>query len=494
MNLSRRQLIGSAAALAAAEALLPIAANAVDSWSGTVDVIIAGTGAAGICAAIEALRGGLDVLAIESRPTEGGSTALSGGVLYLGAGTALQKAAGFEDDAEAMAAFISAGQRYPDLKKIALYCEQSPAHFDWLVANGVPFTNTFSPGKERPEEPVSLFHSGGERGYPFSELAKPAPRGHVPATQGRSGALLIGTLNASARKLGMKLVTDSPLEKLIVESDGRVVGVAYRSGGTTTHVRARRGVVLACGGFIHNSAMTELYAPVLRDCVPLAAPGDIGTGIRLAQGIGAATARLDEGFAIIPLYPPEHLLNGIIVNRSGQRFVAEDSYYGVLGHHIAYLQQGKAYLIVNQHHALPAENHKFTERARGTPTEIAHALQLPAGALEATLSYYNAHGAEAHDPLLRKASRYVVPLQSPLVAYDLSLGSTFFPAHTFGGLRTDTDSRVIHVNGEPIPGLYAAGRTARGLPAAPYLASGLSLGDATFFGRRAGRHLAQQRS
>ena len=83
------------------------------------------------------------------------------------------------------------------------------------------------------------------------------------------------------------------------------------------------------------------------------------------------------------------------------------------------------------------------------------------------------------------------PLQGPpYKAWDLSVEKAFFPAHTFGGLRTTVDGQVLSSFGEVIPGLYAAGRNTAGLPTAPYIASGLSVGDATFFGRRAGRAAA----
>lgn len=492
MALARRQLLRASLAAAAAGTVAPLLAKEVRGWTRVVDVVIAGSGAGGVCAAIEARRAGLDVLVIESQAALGGSTAMSGGVVYLGAGTALQKALGFDDSAEAMAAFITAASRHPDYGKVALYCEESPSHFDWLVANGVSYNERFSPGKERPEEPISLFYSGGERGYPFREMAVPAPRGHVPAVRGRGGAALITSLTGTARSLGVQFMTSAPLERLILESDGRIAGVAYQHSGTLNHIRTRCGVVLACGGFIHNRAMTMRHAPVLHDCVPLAGVGDIGTGIRLAEGLGAATARLHEGFAILPLYPPERLLRGIIINRYGQRFVAEDSYYGVIGHNIAYLQHGTAYLIADVDCALDAGDNKFPERGRGTLADLAMHLQLSPDALEATMAYYNSHCEQGRDPQLHKASEHLSPLRPPFVAYDLSVGSTYFPAHTFGGLCTDIDSRVLHVDGEAIPGLYAAGRTARGLPTAPYMASGLSLGDATFFGRRAGRHLAKR--
>jgi 3-oxo-5alpha-steroid 4-dehydrogenase len=90
--------------------------------------------------------------------------------------------------------------------------------------------------------------------------------------------------------------------------------------------------------------------------------------------------------------------------------------------------------------------------------------------------------------MFNKAKAYVRPLQGPpYKAWDISVDRAFFPAHTFGGLATNTEGAVINSFGETIPGLFAAGRNTAGIPTAPYLASGLSVGDATFFGRRAGR-------
>ena len=75
----------------------------------------------------------------------------------------------------------------------------------------------------------------------------------------------------------------------------------------------------------------------------------------------------------------------------------------------------------------------------------------------------------------------------PYFAYDLSVETAFFPAHTFGGLHTSVNGEVMDAWGEAIPGLYAAGRTSSGLPTSPYIASGISLGDCSFFGRLAGQ-------
>ncbi len=152
------------------------------------DVLVVGSGAAGVCAAIEARQAGAEVLLIESLSRFGGSSAMSGGVVYAGGGTALQKALKVEDSVEQMYRFIAlAGAIHPPLDKIQLYCEESAAHFDWLVAQGVPYTEKFSASKELPMGDESLYFSGTELAWPARDLATPAPRGHVPGVPGMTG-------------------------------------------------------------------------------------------------------------------------------------------------------------------------------------------------------------------------------------------------------------------------------------------------------------------
>ncbi|MEZ5503177.1 MAG: FAD-dependent oxidoreductase [Halioglobus sp.] len=141
--LTRRGLLTglgvAAATVAAGAAALP--RSAVPAWDMRTDVLVAGSGAAGVCAALEARQAGAEVLLIEALSRFGGSSAMSGGVVYAGGGTALQKALGVHDSEEQMYRFLSqAGALHPPLEKIQLYCEGSVEHFDWLVAQGVPYT------------------------------------------------------------------------------------------------------------------------------------------------------------------------------------------------------------------------------------------------------------------------------------------------------------------------------------------------------------------
>lgn len=424
---------------------------------------------------------------------------MSGGVVYAGGGTALQKALGVEDSAEDMYNFLArAGTVNPPLDKIQLYCEESPAHFDWLVAQGVPYGEKFTAAKGLPMGDESLYVSGTELAWPARELAKPAARGHVPGVPGMNGGrVMMEALLTRAEVAGVKMQTRAGAQRLVLENDGSVAGLSITVDGQRKSVRARRGIVLACGGFIHNSEMLKLYAPQLANCsVPWGNAGDLGQGINMGISAGGAALRMNEGFAIAPIYPPEHTISGLLVNRSGQRFISEESYHGVLGHAIAYHQQGQAWLVTDEGSTFGFAQDNFPLAAQSnTIGGLADQLKLPRGALQNTVAYYNRYAANGQDPMFHKSKPYTRPLQGPPYrAWDLSVDRAFFPAHTFGGLHTSTKGEVINSFGDVIPRLYAAGRNTAGIPTAPYIASGLSVGDASFFGRRAGEAAAGMRS
>lgn len=493
----RRFLAAAAGALAVSAApAMALPRSSVPAWDEQVDVLVAGSGAAGTCAAIEARRAGASVRVLEALAVPGGSSTLSGGVVYAGGGTSLQRALKVEDSPEAMFNYLlRAGMAPPPRQKLQLYCEQSPEHFDWLVAQGVPYSEKMTTAKGLPMGDESLYYSGSELAWPARDMATPAPRGHVPGIAGMNGGRrMMQVLHGQLRAEGVEPLTRCQMERLVVETDGRVTGAVVTRDGQRNYLRARRGVVLACGGFIHNSAMLKQYAPQLSRCsVPWGGAGDLGQGINMGIGVGAAALRMHEGFAIAPIYPPEEAIAGILVNGAGQRFIAEDAYHGMIGHSIAYQQQGRAYLLTDQTSSYAGPQDNFPLLAQSSSIGgLAGQLKLPAGALQNSVAYYNRYAGKGQDPMFNKARAYVRPLQKPpFKAWDISVDRAFFPAHTFGGLATDVDAAVINSFGEAIPGLFAAGRNTAGIPTAPYLGSGLSVGDATFFGRRAGRAAAR---
>ncbi len=498
---TRRGLLGAlgATAVTAAAGAAATPRSAVKSWDLRTDVLVVGSGAAGVSAAIEARRADARVMLIESLPRFGGSSAMSGGVVYAGGGTALQKALNVEDSVEQMYRFLTlAGTLHPPHEKIQLYCEGSAGHFDWLVEQGIRYTDKLTLAKGLPMGDESLYFSGTEQAWPARDLAQPAPRGHVPGIPGMNGGRhLMEALLSRVAALGVTMRAGVAAHRLVTESDGRIAGVIVSSDGEQRAIAVQRGVVLACGGFIHNREMMRQYAPQLYECsVPWGNAGDLGAGINMGIAVGAAALRMNEGFAIAPIYPPESVLSGIVVNASGQRFISEESYHGVLGDAIAYHQKGRAWLITDRDSSYAFHQDNFLPVAEAsTIGDIASRLEFPRGALQQTVAYYNLHAANGDDPMFRKSRLYLRPLQGPpYKAWDLSTSRAFFPAHTFGGLHTGTDGQVLSSFGEVIPGLYAAGRNSAGIPTAPYIASGLSVGDCTFFGRRAGRAAARMRT
>jgi 3-oxo-5alpha-steroid 4-dehydrogenase len=152
-------------------------------------------------------------------------------------------------------------------------------------------------------------------------------------------------------------------------------------------------------------------------------------------------------------------------------------------------QHGQAYLVVDEEHYAPNWLGVRATWVAGTATELEDEIGLPAGSLSATLAYYNEHAARGDDPLFHKRAPVLSPLAGPLAVFDLRADKFIYAPFTLGGLRTDVASAVLDLDGAAIPGLFAAGRTTSGVATLGY-ASGLSLGDSTFFGRIAGRSAA----
>ena len=223
----------------------------VATWSDSADVVVVGLGAAGAAVALEASGTGAETLVLERAAAGGGTSAMSGGVLYLGGGTALQKACGFEDSCEAMYAYLMAScGESPDEAKVRLYCEGSCEHYAWLVAQGVPFKPVFYDGcSGEPPTDDGLVWSGSERAHPFCELARPAPRGHVPQLEHQAGPMLMRALLAAVAASSARVAAGQRCTALVRDDSGGVVGV-IASGERA--IRARRGVVLTTGGFIQR--------------------------------------------------------------------------------------------------------------------------------------------------------------------------------------------------------------------------------------------------
>jgi succinate dehydrogenase/fumarate reductase flavoprotein subunit len=482
-----------------------ISADDVTSWSDDVDVIVIGFGIGGGCAAVSAAAAGARVLVLERAAAAGGTTSLAGGHFYLGGGTAVQQATGHADSPEEMYKYLVAVSREPELDKIRAYCDGSVEHFNWLEDLGFQFERSYYPGKVVvPPGTEGLSYTGNEKVWPFCEQAMPAPRGHSVPVPGELGgaSMVVDLLVKRADALGVRVQYETGATNLVVD-DGGVVGVAWKHFTETGAVKAKA-VVIAAGGFAMNPDMVAEHTPALgqprrtkhhRLVAPyiLGNPNDDGLGIRLGVSAGGATKYMDELFITAAAYPPEVLLTGLIVNKEGKRFVAEDSYHSRTSAFVLEQPDHTAYLIVDEGHTEMPEMPliRFLDGYE-TIAELETALGIPAGNVATTLDRYNKFAAAGEDPDFHKQPEYVAPQDNgPWAVFDLSLGRAMYSGFTMGGLAVTVDGEVRRGDGTVIPGLYAVGACASNIAQdGKGYASGTQLGEGSFFGRRAGAHAA----
>ncbi|BBZ13767.1 FAD-binding protein [Mycobacterium branderi] len=477
---------------------IPATVNAdeVSAWSDDVDVAVIGFGIAGGCAAVSAAAAGARVLVLERAAAAGGTTAMAGGHFYLGGGTAVQQATGHPDSPEEMYKYLVAVSRQPDHEKIRAYCEGSVEHFNWLEDLGFQFERSYYPEKAVIQPNTEgLMYTGNEKVWPFCEQAVPAPRGHkVPVPGDTEGAkLVIDLLLKRAENLGVQIRYETGATGLVVNEAGAVTGVTWKQFAETGAVRAKS-VIIAAGGFVMNPEMVAKYTPKLAEKpFVLGNTYDDGLGIRLGVSVGGATQHMDQIFITAPAYPPSILLTGIIVNKLGKRFVAEDSYHSRTSGFVMDQPDSAAFLIVDEAH-MERPQVPLVPLIDGWETvpEMEAALGIPSGNLVATLDRYNEFAARGEDPDFHKQPEFLAPQdKGPWGAFDLSLGKAMYAGFTIGGLATSVDGQVLREDGSVVPGLYAVGACASNIAQdGKGYASGTQLGEGSFFGRRAGAHAA----
>jgi len=221
---------------------------------------------------------------------------------------------------------------------------------------------------------------------------------------------------------------------------------------------------------------------------------DDGLGIRLGLSAGGQALHMDQAFITAPFYPPAKLLTGIVVNRDGRRFVAEDSYHARTSGFVLDQPGSAAFLIVDSvHMAYPQMPLVPFIDGWESVTEMEQGLGIPPGNLAATLAAYNAGAARGEDPEFHKHPDWLEPQDTgPWAAFDLTLGQAMYAGFTLGGLRCTVDGQVQRADGSVVAGLYAAGACASNIAQdGKGYSSGTQLGEGSFFGRRAGRHAAR---
>lgn len=534
-------------------------------WNASCDVLVVGWGCAGASAALEAREQGLEVTVLE-RFEGGGASRLSGGIVYAGGGTPYQKAAGYEDSVDNMFAYLKKeNQGVVSDATLRRFCEQSAGNLAWLEKNGARYEASYLKVKTSYPPKDKFFYYSGNEVVPAYRTPgfSPVPRGHRTYGANMSGEALMDALQAATRKNGAQVLTQTVVRRLLQDASGAVVGVeCYRlppdhaltrkhqklsqsipnwrniappmaqkmrnqqakieqelidSGAAKPMlIRARKGVVLATGGFIFNLDMVARHAPHFSQAFLLGAAGCDGSGIRLGQSAGGDTGQMHNFSGWRFITPPVVWPRGIVVNTRGERFCNEQVYGERLGHEMMEHQGGKAWLILDKRlqraawrecvtggwwyfQWLPAMLSMLLAKKAATPEALAAKIGADPAILSREIAAYNAAAVapsgdelQPSDPQGKTPDMCQALDAAPYYAVDISVTSPTLPmaAITLGGLKVSEDSgRVLDAQGQEIVGLYAVGRAAVGIPSARYI-SGLSLADCVFSGRRAARHAA----
>lgn len=460
LKIDRRTLLKtavSAGAAAAAPAVLAADANAV-RWSEVHDVVIAGAGGAGLAAAV--MAGGIskDVVVLEKTQDVGGNTRLADA--FNAVDPAVQKPLGIEDSPELHARqMLETGRWCADPKLVETVATGAPRALAWLKELGVRF------------EPDV-----------YQVYGSLWPRTHSPSEPEGSG--YIHPLLFKCRELGVE---------------------AERRNGRRLVIRARRGVVVATGGFGANAELVGRFAPRLGHLRSTNLPGTTGDLIAPLEDIGAAAVGMDF-FQLLPGSAEDGRFIGaastvermIFVNRAGERFIAEDRPSSKLSAAVLAQPGGIAFPIldVNGYSAMRTLSRAMFDRAlmRGDAfeansiPELASLLQIPAEALVATVEAYNEAVETGHDPVGRKAAVLMHRIaRRPFYGAKVTMCVNC----TLGGIAITPRAEVLDRHGRVIPRLYAAGEVTGGVHGANYM-GGNALSDVFTFGRIAGENAVQE--
>ena len=554
------------------------------------DALVVGSGAAGMSAAVTAGHRGLNVLIVEKEPCFGGTTARSGGWLWI-PGTSLARQwgivespdqarsylrheAGNSFDAARVDAFLSAGPEAVDF-----FTSQTALRFDMPLV--FPDYHAEAPGgAQGGRSMVTRPFDGRELGPHIKFLGAALPELTVfgmmlgsgkeivhfmRATKSLTSAIyvarrlsrhfmdvmrygrgmtltngnaLAGRLAKSAFDLKIPLWLSSPVRELIVEN-GAVRGAMVEREGRLVRVHAKRGVILACGGFPHDIARRKAmfpHAPTGTEHYSPGPTGNTGDGLRLAEAVGgrvedtlpnaaawvpvSVTKRKDGTRGVMPHFIDRAKPGVIAVMRDGARFANEgNSYHDFVQEMMKAAKPGEeiAAFLICDHQTLrkyglgcvppfpmPIGRHLSTGYLMRGDTLAALAAEagIDAAGLEATVRQFNPSAADGQDPAFGKGSRAynrfqgdalhgpnpcIAPItRGPFYAIKMVIGDL----GTYAGIKTDENARALDANDRAIEGLYAAGNDMASIMGGNYPGAGITLGPALTFGYIAARHIS----
>lgn len=546
----------------------------------TCDLVVAGSGAGGLATAVTAAWLGLDVIVVEKDRHLGGTTAWSGGWMWVPRNP-LAVAAGIVEGADAPRRYLISelGERF-DAKLVDRYLEQAPRMVSFFSANTrVAFVDGnaiadfhVSPGAGKARSVCAAPFDGRELGRRIDDLRAPlglvspfgmgiasgADIGHFinsrsnaasfvhvarrvlqhwleQARYGRgmrlvNGNALIARLLKSADELKVRILTSTPARQIMREN-GRVTGLLVEQEGRPISIEARRGVVMACGGFPHDTKrMAKLFAhaPSGREHWSAAPNTNDGDGLRLGEDAGGSVAStlvdaaawcpvslVPDGKGGVGHFP--HLVErakpgAMMVLASGRRFANEaDAYHDVMRALFKATPAGSApecWIICDARFIAryglgrvrpppfpkwPWLRNGYLKKGR-TIEALAQACGIDGVALRETVAAYNEAAREGLDPEFRKGETPYNRIQGeakqqpnpcvrpvdggPYYGVKIVAGSL----GTFAGLKTDEAARVLDRDGAPIAGLYAVGNDMASMMGGNYPAGGITLGPAMTFG------------
>lgn len=544
------------------------------AWDHEVDYLVVGTGVAGLSAAITAKRNGLDTLVVESMDFWGGTTAISGGGLWMPNNPLMQKA-GIEDSIDEALDYMqdtvgdvgpwtSRERKLAFLNGISQYVTTlADEGVRWTRAKDYPDYYPDLPGgrvgRGLEVKPFNVRKLGKWRKQLHTSIPAPvmtddiwllsrawsSPSGFIRGARfvfRTLGGLLTGQLKygmggalaSSLMHIVLRQETpvwlNSPLKELIVE-DKKVVGAIVEIEGKKVHIKSRRGVMLAAGGFARNKQWRLKYHGV--EGWSSAPEGQLGQGIEIGEEAGGALGMMDDAWwgatSATPDGSEQHgfILNersdpwSIVVDQKGSRYLNESESYIDFGHHM--LEHDKetpaipSWLIMDHRHTthflnstlmIPGASKKLEKQGElvkaNTLGELVKKMKVDEETFLATVERFNDFAREGVDrDFQRGRTIYDHYYSSPLVKPNPNLGTIekgpfkalkVYPGDlgTKGGLVTDEDARVLRKDGSVIVGLYAAGNNTASVMGHTYPGPGSTIGPAGVFGFLGALHASQQ--
>lgn len=437
------------------------------------DIVIIGSGGAGMSAALSAKESGLDVTLIEKMVYLGGNTVRAKGGLNA-AETKYQKSLGIIDTIQTFIDdTMKGGKNVNDPELVKYLAENSSDAVEWLDSMGISLKSVVS--------------SGGAS----------KPRMHAPEGGGDAGKYIIAGLQKQLEPKGIKIYTETKATEIIMK-DGKAAGVIAETPNGKMTINAKA-VVIATGGFSANEELYTKYRPELKGFITTGHPGGTGDGIFMAEAAGASLVDMEQ----IQIHPTveqsksELVTEGlrgrgaILVNQESKRFGDEMGTRDVVSADVLAQPGSYAYIVFDNNlrkNMATVESMValgiVTEAA--TYEELAQKLNMPADAFKATMDKWNNDVKAKNDTEFGRTQAMDWTLEeAPYYAIKIA------PAvhHTMGGIKINTNAEVIGTNGSPISGLYAAGEVTGGIHGANRL-GGNAIADIIIFGRQAGKNAA----